>query len=120
MSYDIWCQYSKNLEDRFKRNFEDQPLLIAQVAKMRGAIPKMHIRGHGLECQINHSFYYKNYSGMTCGEGIESSWSEQNHAANSTKELNEGHRHNTLDDFNGYWNWCKVIQLGVSSTHNLT
>ncbi|KAJ3555786.1 hypothetical protein NP233_g12126 [Leucocoprinus birnbaumii] len=111
VSYDIWCQYHVNLSRRFREHF---PRLEEAVSKMRGAVPKMHIEKHKWECQINHSFVYKPYSAMTYGEGIESTWSEQNHAASSTKELNEGHRHDTLDDFNGYWNWCKVIKIGSS------
>ncbi|KAJ3562223.1 hypothetical protein NP233_g9711 [Leucocoprinus birnbaumii] len=111
VSYDIWCQYHVNLSRRFREHF---PWLENVVEKMRGAVPKMHIEKHKWECQINHSFVYKPYSAMTYGEGIESTWSEQNHAASSTKELNEGHRHDTLDDFNGYWNWCKVIKIGSS------
>ncbi|KAJ3560603.1 hypothetical protein NP233_g10727 [Leucocoprinus birnbaumii] len=93
LSYNIWCQYSKKLSTR-------------------GAIPKMHISGHGIDCQINKSFLYTPKSAMTCGEGIESAWAEQNFAAGSTKEQNAGHRHDTLDDYNGYWNWTKVHQLG--------
>ncbi|KAJ3575541.1 hypothetical protein NP233_g1026 [Leucocoprinus birnbaumii] len=108
LSYDIWCQYHRNLPKRFKEKFD---YLLPTIKSMRGAIPKMHIHSHNFQCQVDHSFYYKKYSGMTCGEGIESSWSEQNHAANSTKEANDGHRHDTLDDFNGYWNWCKLVQL---------
>ncbi|KAF5347890.1 hypothetical protein D9756_010191 [Leucocoprinus leucothites] len=111
LSYDIWCQYHINLPRRFSVNFKH---LEKTVTEMRGAVPKMHIHGHNWECQIEHSFFYKPYSGMTCGEGIESTWSEQNHAASSTKELNEGHRHDTLDDFNGYWNWCKAVKIGLS------
>ncbi|KAJ3562360.1 hypothetical protein NP233_g9626 [Leucocoprinus birnbaumii] len=114
LSYDIWCQYHRNLPKRFKEKFD---YLLPTIEAMRGAIPKMHIHGHNFQCQIDHSFYYKKYSGMTCGEGIESSWSEQNHAANSTKEANDGHRHDTLDDFNGYWNWCKLVQLDTFLLH---
>ncbi|KAF9443048.1 hypothetical protein P691DRAFT_680333, partial [Macrolepiota fuliginosa MF-IS2] len=74
-------------------------------------VPKMHINGHNVHCQINHSFIYEPHSGMTCGEGIKSAWSEQNHAIAFTKEQNLGHWHDTLDDFNGYWNWMKLHQL---------
>ncbi len=48
---------------------------------------------------------------MTCGEGIESAWAEQNHAAGSTKEQSTGHQQDTLDDFNAYWNWSKLHRL---------
>ncbi len=48
---------------------------------------------------------------MTCGEGIESAWAEQNYAAGSTKGQSTGHRQDTLDDFNAYWNWTKLLRL---------
>lgn len=108
LSYDIWCQFSKKLNDRVRHKF---PEFIPLLKCIHGAIPKMHVHGHNVDCQINHSFTYELYSGMTCGEGIESAWSEQNHAAASTKEQNAGHRHDTLDDFNGYWNWTKLHRL---------
>lgn len=41
-------------------------------------------------------------------------WVEQNHAAGSTKEQSTGHRQDTLDDFNAYWNWMKLHRLCTS------
>ncbi|KAJ3556266.1 hypothetical protein NP233_g12018 [Leucocoprinus birnbaumii] len=93
LSYDVWCQYLIHLLDRMKECFPHLALIFSH--RVRGAIPKMHIHGHG----------------MTCGEGIESAWAEQNHAASSTKEQSTGHRQDTLDDFNAYWNWTKVHRL---------
>ncbi|KXN92982.1 hypothetical protein AN958_09313, partial [Leucoagaricus sp. SymC.cos] len=52
---------------------------------------RMHIHSHREKCQFNCSFTYLKHSGMTCGEGIESAWVEQNHAAGSTKEQSSGH-----------------------------
>lgn len=59
----------------------------------------MHIKGHILYCQLLWSFNYLPYSGETCGEMIETGWAENNQTAGSTKEMNEGHRHDALDDF---------------------
>ncbi|KAJ3560759.1 hypothetical protein NP233_g10624 [Leucocoprinus birnbaumii] len=109
VTYDVWCQYHINLKSRFA-NFPGW-VEKSKTNAVRGAIPKMHIHGHNRSCQLKHSLVYQKYSGMTYGEGIESAWSEQNHAAASTKEQNRGHRHDTLDDFNGFWNWTKLIQL---------
>ncbi|KAJ3565598.1 hypothetical protein NP233_g7533 [Leucocoprinus birnbaumii] len=92
LSYDIWCQYLINLRTRIEERF---PHLTPVIDKLRGAIPKLHIYGHG----------------MTCGEGIESAWAEQNHAAGSTKEQSTGHHQDSLDNFNGYWNWSKVHRM---------
>ncbi|KAJ3568656.1 hypothetical protein NP233_g5573 [Leucocoprinus birnbaumii] len=60
--------------DRVPRRFENNEALkpfAPIISKIRGAIPKMHISGHGIDCQINESFLYMPYSEMTCGEGIE-------------------------------------------------
>ncbi|KAJ3573929.1 hypothetical protein NP233_g2102 [Leucocoprinus birnbaumii] len=117
LSYDIWCQFSINLLDRMRTRF---PHLVPVFERLRGAIPKMHIYGHGEHCQLTHSFSYTKYSGMTCGESIESAWSEQNHAAGSTKEQSTGHRQDTLDDFNNYWNWTKIHRMSKYLLTQLT
>jgi len=71
----------------------------------------MHIKGHVLYCQLLWSFNYLPYSGETCGEMIETGWAENNQTAGSTKEMNEGHHHDALDDFFGYWNWTKFHEM---------
>ncbi|KAF9439420.1 hypothetical protein P691DRAFT_690828, partial [Macrolepiota fuliginosa MF-IS2] len=56
LSYNIWCQFSKHLVDHMHCNFpEFSPLMEC----IQGAVPKMHINGHNIHCQINHSFVYK-------------------------------------------------------------
>jgi hypothetical protein len=74
----------------------------------------MHIKGHIEDCQLRFSFNYQRYSGLTCGELIETGWAEQNQSAGTTKQQNAGHRHDTLDDFFGFWNWNKLQGLGKS------
>ena len=106
LSYDIWCQYSVHLLDRFQERF---PAMSAIISRIRGAIPSAHVRGHLILCQVLWAFKYIKYSGETYGEMIETS--EQNQTAGSTKEQNDGHRHDTLDDFCGYWNWTKYHQM---------
>ncbi|TFK61216.1 hypothetical protein BDN72DRAFT_778500 [Pluteus cervinus] len=108
VSYDIWCQYWKNLRARVSTHFPDKLPLLDQ---MRGAVPKMHIKGHVEECQVRWSFNYLEHSGETCGEKIETSWAEQNQAAPSTKQQNAGHRHDSLDDHFDFWNWGKLQTL---------
>jgi len=108
LSFDIWCSYSINLKKRFLKYF---PKMAPLIDKMKGAIPKMHIKNHVEACQLLWAFNYIKCSGDTYGEKIESSWGEGNQAAGSTKEMNDGHRHDALDDFHGYWNWCKLHKL---------
>ncbi|GLB34092.1 hypothetical protein LshimejAT787_0109760 [Lyophyllum shimeji] len=109
ISYDIWCQYHVNLRKRFNKWF---PGMAWIIDKIRGAIPKMHIVNHILACMLLFAFNYIRYSGETWGENIEGGWAEQNQSAGSTKEQNDGHRHDSLDDFFGYWNWTKLHQIG--------
>ena len=66
------------------------------------------------------AFKYIKYSGETYGEMIETSWAEQNQTAGSTKEQNGSHRHDTLNDFFGYWNWTKYHQTSKSHHIDLT
>ncbi|TFK62841.1 hypothetical protein BDN72DRAFT_742239, partial [Pluteus cervinus] len=103
VSYDIWCQYWKNLGARVSTHFPDKLPFLDQIL---GAVPKMHIR-HVEECQVLWSFNYIEYSGENCEEKIETSWPEQNQAASSTKQQNAGHRHDSLDDHFDFWNWGK-------------
>ena len=108
-SYDIECQHGVNRISRFKEWFPD---LVPVVQRIVGCIPKMHISNHKDDCMYRHSFSYTPCVGCTCGEGIETTWAEANQTAGSTKKENRGHSHDTLDDFHGYWNWQKIVNMG--------
>ncbi|KAG6810078.1 hypothetical protein H0H92_013396 [Tricholoma furcatifolium] len=105
------CLYGVNLNSRFKTWFES---LEATVPRIRGAIPKMHVANHVESCLLLYGFNYMSYSGETWGENIEGGWAELNQSAGSTKEMNDGYRHDSLDDMFGFWNWAKLNQ--ISST----
>jgi len=109
LRYDIWCSYHKNLKERFAKHFSHAAKLLDNL---RGAIPKMHVKNHIEACQLLWAFNYLRYSGETCGELIETGWSEGNQVAGSTKEMNDGHRHDILDEYHDYWNWTKMHRLG--------
>jgi hypothetical protein len=44
---------------------------------------------------------------------IETCWAEQNQTGGMVKEMNKGHRHDTLVNFSGDWNWLKTRQMGA-------
>lgn len=108
LSYNIWCQYRKNLQKRFDKSFPEEAEFLNRI---RGTILKMHMKNHIESCQQLYAFNYLKYSGETWGKNIEGSWAEQNQMAGSTKEQNNGHQHDSLDDFFGYWNWTKLCKL---------
>ncbi|KAJ6480697.1 hypothetical protein C8R47DRAFT_1218545 [Mycena vitilis] len=111
-SYDIACQWSKYLIDRLKLL---PPLvrLTLVLALCRFLIPKLHIYGHKVLCQISYSLNYTPGSARTDGEGIERPWANIGPVSTSTVEMGPGSRHDTLDDHWGHWNWGKLIGLGI-------
>ncbi|KAJ6511876.1 hypothetical protein C8R47DRAFT_1173309 [Mycena vitilis] len=111
-SYDIACQWSKYLIECLKLL---PPLvrLTLVFALCRFLIPKLHIYGHKVLCQISYSLNYTPGSARTDGEGIERPWANIGPVSTSTVEMGPGSRHDTLDDHWGHWNWGKLIGLGI-------
>lgn len=109
IAYDIGCQYCRHFVERISASFPD----IEQYAELiEFLVGKMHLQGHIYDCQYRYSFNYTSGTGRTDGEEIERFWSEIIMAAGSTKQMNPGHRHDTLDDLIGDWNWIKLCELG--------
>ncbi|KAF8145475.1 hypothetical protein K438DRAFT_1630027 [Mycena galopus ATCC 62051] len=110
-SYDICCQWSKNLIEHIKR----LPSLVRLdlVKKlMCFVIPKLHIYGHKLLCQLFFSLNFAPGAARTDGEGIERPWASIGPMATSTREMGPSACHDTLDDHWGHWNWRKLVGLG--------
>ncbi|KAJ7073391.1 hypothetical protein B0H15DRAFT_963765 [Mycena belliarum] len=110
LTYDVYCQYFKKITTRFATWF---PRLNGLIARLGGAVPKMHIRNHIAQCQSQWSTNFTDFVAFLIGELIEGSWAELNQFAGSTKEQNHGHRHDTLDDGMSQWNWDKLISMAI-------
>ncbi|KAJ3817326.1 hypothetical protein F5880DRAFT_1493129, partial [Lentinula raphanica] len=111
VSYDIACQWHKNLMRRVKV----LPSLVSwdlSLHKIFFAIPKLHIHGHQLSCQLNFSLNWLWGAGRTDGEGVERPWAHLGPIASSTRDMGPGSRHGTMNDHFGHWNWVKLIGLG--------
>ncbi|KAJ7431875.1 hypothetical protein B0H11DRAFT_2261289 [Mycena galericulata] len=110
ISYDIVCQWWVNLKARLML----LPPLIrlrAALELMRFVIPKMHIHGHTLACQLAFSLNYVPGSAQTDGEGIERPWANIGGVASSTREMGPGAREDTLNCHWAHWNWQKLVGL---------
>ncbi|KAJ7649913.1 hypothetical protein FB45DRAFT_730388 [Roridomyces roridus] len=112
ISYDIVCQWWKNLAKRLK---ELPPLvrLRALLRLWRFVIPKMHIHGHTQACQLAYSLNTVPGSAQTDGEGIERPWAHLGGVASSTR-MGPGSREDVLNCHLGNWNWDKLVNLGES------
>ncbi|KII87536.1 hypothetical protein PLICRDRAFT_113331, partial [Plicaturopsis crispa FD-325 SS-3] len=113
VSYDIACQWHRNLEARLAALPRVVRLVIPSEIFWY-AIPKLHIHSHIVKCQITYSFDWLAGAGRTDGEGIERAWANMGPVCTSTREMGPGSRHDTLDDHWGYWNWQKLVGLGKS------
>ncbi|EIW79870.1 hypothetical protein CONPUDRAFT_57971, partial [Coniophora puteana RWD-64-598 SS2] len=112
ISYDIACQWCKNLRERIAALPSD--ISFDQFTKfLRFFVPKFHLPAHVARCQTRFSFNYMPGVGRTDGEAPERGWANIDPVAGSTKEMGPGHRLDTLDDFFGDWNWKKLIGLGA-------
>jgi hypothetical protein len=113
VSYDIACQWYKNLWERM-RIF----LLEAQLGgekKFMFLVPKFHLPAHIKECNVNFSFNLTQFVGRTDGEAPKHGWADANRLANSTSISGLGAQCDTLDTHSQYSNWKKITKLGRHS-----
>ncbi|KAF9543143.1 hypothetical protein CPC08DRAFT_649982 [Agrocybe pediades] len=113
ISYDIACQWFINI---FRRMDEHWPkdLKIPPTTKLIPAIPKLHEPMHQ---STNHQVYSLNFIsgvGQTDCECPERVWGPHNCLGNSTKTQGPGSRQDVLDDHFGFWNWVKVVNIGLT------
>ncbi|KAG2153817.1 hypothetical protein DEU56DRAFT_868442 [Suillus clintonianus] len=105
VSYDITCQWHKNLWARMKSFPQSHSL---------DYLTKFHLPAHITKCQTLFSFNFTCFVGRTDGEAPERGWSNINPVASSTKAMGPGCHRDTLDDHFGDWNWKKTVGLGAS------
>ncbi|TDL23120.1 hypothetical protein BD410DRAFT_721379 [Rickenella mellea] len=118
ISYDIACQWSRNLAQRF-RNLPDHLFFEVTIDGIRYAIPKFHILAHLIKCQLVYSLNLMRGVGRTDGENIERGWSKIEGAAGNTKEMGPGSRHDALDDHWGFANFITYIGFGKTLRRKL-
>ena len=112
-SYDISCAYSVHLLDRFEERFPD---LREAVSRIRYLIPLVHVQNHKDNCMYNFSSAYTICACHFHGETAEHVWPESNQIGPQTRQMNNGHRQDTIIDHSNDWNWKKKTHLGMS--HN--
>lgn len=112
ISYDIACQWHKNLGLRVSRfpNYMQTSFLGALT---RFFIPKFHMAAHGQKCQGEFSLNWRRYTARTDGEGIERGWSHVNPLATAVREMGGALRHETFDAHWSAENWRKLAGLGT-------
>ncbi|KAJ7052855.1 hypothetical protein C8F01DRAFT_1236176 [Mycena amicta] len=108
LTYDIWCKYGIKLAARFRECF---PEMTGIINCIDGAIGKIHLPGHKGKCQKIFSLWFLSHVGNLSGEIVETGWAEHNLTGGSTREMNDGHRHDVIDGTSDHWNWNKLIHM---------
>ncbi|KAF8121256.1 hypothetical protein EV363DRAFT_1406388 [Boletus edulis] len=118
ISYDIACQWSKNLSTRIVDLPSSMEFPLSEK-RINFLVPKFHLPAHVEKCQTIYSFNFTKGVGRTDGEAPERGWANINPVASSTKEMGPGARRDTLDDHFGHSNWKKVVSLRHSLLQKL-
>jgi hypothetical protein len=112
-SYDIVCQWFRNLKKRMAQFPDYMQIPAAQLSNITFVIPKFHIYGHGLACQTKFSLNFLPWMAEMNGEDPERWWAHINPISPSTKEMGPGSRSDTIDDHATAWNWQKIVGFGM-------
>ncbi|KAJ3816710.1 hypothetical protein F5880DRAFT_1512414, partial [Lentinula raphanica] len=93
--YDAECSYSVHHQERFASSeyLCDQKEF---VRKFEYGIPDLHIKGHQDDCHFH-------------GETAEFYWVELNQVGGYTRQMNDGHREETITAHHNDWNHRKMI-----------
>jgi hypothetical protein len=111
VSYDIACQWSRNLLDRMARLPINMHL--PETTKLTFRVPKFHLPAHVQKCWAPFSLNFTPGVGRTDGEGVERTWSSLNGVARCVSMMGPGGRMDTLDDFCNDHNWLKTMKIGT-------
>ena len=116
LSYDIACQWIKNLLLRLASYNFSPPLLLSALKFWRVAIGKFHLPGHGMDCQLLFNPAYIKWAGQMDGERIEAGWSLCVPMATWTRESGPNARRGILDNHWNADNWRKLLGLRECSS----
>lgn len=111
-SYDIVCQWSRNLLKRVKQFPSYMQHVGDRIRTATFVLPKFHIYNHGISCQLRYSLNYLLHSAQMNGKDPERWWAHINPVSMSTREMGPGSRTNTIDDHALAWNWRKITNFG--------
>ncbi|EAU83273.2 hypothetical protein CC1G_12790 [Coprinopsis cinerea okayama7 len=113
VSYDIACQWSKNLRARLQV-YPDYLTSAVSNVDFVFLIPKFHLPAHVAKCRSSFSFNFTRGAGRTDGEAPERTWAAINKLASSFKEMGPGSRRDGMDDHYGDRNWTKVVAMATT------
>ncbi|KAJ7457683.1 hypothetical protein FB451DRAFT_1183008, partial [Mycena latifolia] len=104
--------YSVNIVERFEAN-DDLKHLVPIIKRMRFSVPALHVQGHKLGCLYAYSTAYMLATTHFHGETAEHYWPELNQIGPQTRQMNGGHRQDTIINHHGDWNYKKMAKAAT-------
>ncbi|KAJ7466765.1 hypothetical protein B0H11DRAFT_1921662 [Mycena galericulata] len=111
LSYDIACQWRKNLPARMEDLPREIRLALDKV-ELQCGLPVWHASSHEGDCQNQNSLSFMVGVGKTDGEGVERFWSVMNPIAYFTKDAGVGTRADGVEDKVDAQNFLKNLGEG--------
>ncbi|KAJ7023233.1 hypothetical protein C8F04DRAFT_1193689 [Mycena alexandri] len=108
LSYDIACQFSKNIWTRMP-NLPEKYHLKIDCANIRWMVPNFHLPPHKTGCHSPFSFHWLWGAGCTHGETVEQNREFVNRAAASTKLMALGAGATALEGLFAFHNWRRLV-----------
>ncbi|KAJ7731904.1 hypothetical protein DFH07DRAFT_968567 [Mycena maculata] len=118
ISYDIGCQWKKNLRARNEK-MPTELRLDFESFTFQCALPVWHAGSHNEDCQNENSLSFKTGVGKSDGEGVERTWAVLNPAAYQTKDAERGLRADVIEDRIDNHNFMKNLGKGDSLQRKL-
>ncbi|KAJ6603168.1 hypothetical protein B0H10DRAFT_2195843 [Mycena sp. CBHHK59/15] len=114
--YDIACEYYINLESHFQQHFPD---LVEDVRRMRWHVLSLHVQGHQDSYNYLFGTTYMECVGHFHGETAEHYWPEVNQLGPHVRQMNNGHRQDTIISHHGDWNHKRTMKITVTLANDL-
>lgn len=111
VSYDIGCQWSKNLEKCLSLYAISSSFELSSLSYWRVVVPKFHLAGHGKDCQLQFNINFTKGAARMTGEMVESGWAQSGSMAIWSRENGPFARPAVLDDHWSSENWRKLRRL---------
>lgn len=112
LSYDICCQWSRNLKKRVSQLPEGMQLPGKMLKGTKFVIPKFHLHNHGTKCYLRYNLNFLRYSAQADYEDPERWWAHINPISMSIREMTSGSRIDMINDHAAGWNWRKITGFG--------
>ncbi|KAF8144851.1 hypothetical protein K438DRAFT_1992412 [Mycena galopus ATCC 62051] len=109
-SYDSWCAYCINLLNRALEQFPTETWLHEILELCEGQVAAAHINDHGPRCKAVWQAVYFGCRAHFHGESAERIWAFLNPLGLSTRQMNGGARHDTINFVVDAWNTSNVLR----------